>query len=354
MKKENKTPAYLLLYEQLRQGIVSGQYAYGTKLMSKRTAAARYGVSVITAEHAYDLLIREGYLLPKERSGYFINYREKDSFPVGQRSFLHGDAPQHKAPFPFSVYARAVRRILMNFGENVLEPSPRTGHPVLKETLSAYLARARGIHASSDQIVIGSGSEYLYGMIPTLLGRDMIYGIETPSYEKIEEVYGAGGIRTEGLPLGPDGIRSDALEHSRAGVLHITPYRSFPTGITATAAKKREYLQFIRDRDGWIVEDDFESEFTPSMKPEETLFSLDKKRVIYLNSFSKTVSPALRVAYMVLPEGLLAPFRDKLGFAACTVPTLDQLVLAELIANGDFERHLNRVRRAGRNTGIGR
>ncbi|MCR5278372.1 MAG: PLP-dependent aminotransferase family protein, partial [Lachnospiraceae bacterium] len=134
-----------------------------------------------------------------------------------------------------------------------------------------------------------------------------------------------------------------------AGVLHITPYRSFPTGVTATATKKAEYLRWSVERKGLIIEDDFESEFTPSRKAEDTLFSMDREgKVIYVNTFTRTIGTFVRCAYMVIPERLSDLFEKKIGFYSTSVPTLEQLILAELIDNGDFVRHINRVRRQRR------
>jgi GntR family transcriptional regulator/MocR family aminotransferase len=151
------------------------------------------------------------------------------------------------------------------------------------------------------------------------------------------------------LTLASDGIESEKLQKTKAGLLHITPYRSYPSGVSATAAKKREYVKWAAKRNGILVEDDFESEFSPSRKNEETLMAIDGgERVIYVNTFSMTISPSVRVAYMVVPERLLGRFSENTGFYSCTVPTLDQYVIAELIGNGDFERHINRVRRLER------
>ena len=156
-------------------------------------------------------------------------------------------------------------------------------------------------------------------------------------------------MKPELLHLGDDGIESEFLWQTEAKVLHITPYRSFPTGVTASAAKKAEYLKWSVEKDGIIIEDDFESEFTPSRKAEETLYSLDKNdRVIYVNTFTRTVGPYVRAAYMVIPKALEKVFSDKIGFYSCTVPVMEQYVLAELIENGDFVRHINRVRRKRR------
>ena len=345
-------PAYLKIYETLRKDIVAGAYACGAKMPSKRALADRFQVSVITAEHAYALLADEGYIQSRQRSGYFVTYRLSGGFSAPEQPVhLHREPSGEAVDFPFSVYARTMRRVLAEYGEQILVKSPNLGCRELRQAISGYLLRSRQMHADPERIVIGSGAEYLYGLIVQLLGNT-VYGIEDPSYEKIEQVYGANHAQCRLLPLGRDGVVSSALDATDARVLHITPYRSFPSGVTATAAKKREYLQWAERVDGVIIEDDFESEFTLSMKPEETVFRLDTEgRVIYLNTFSKTVAPAVRVGYMVLPEDLARQFEEKLGFYSCTVPAFEQLVLAEFISSGDFERHLSRIRRKKRREG---
>ena len=171
--------------------------------------------------------------------------------------------------------------------------------------------------------------------------------MENPSYEKIALVYRAHGAALELLPLGADGIQSPALAGTRASVLHITPYRSFPSNVTASAAKRREYIRWAAEPGRYIVEDDFSSEFTVASKPEETVFSLaESGNVIYLNTFSQTVAPSLRMGYMVLSEKLAAQYAERIGFYSCTVPLFEQLVLAELLESGDYERHIRRTRRA--------
>jgi len=348
---EKKKPEYLKIYETLRQDMVAGLYSYGQKLPSKRVLADRFGVSVVTAEHAYDLLAEEGYLTARERSGYFVSYRETDSFAPAAEVPHPVTPPKEKAPdsFPFSVYSRAVRRVLTEYGDAVLQKSPNCGLMELRQALSRYLSRSRHMNVSPEQIIIGAGAEYLYGLILRLLGRDKIYGLEDPSYEKIREVYRTDSVQCRLLPLGKQGIESAALWQTDAAVLHISPYRSFPSGVTASAAKKREYLRWAEQKNGTIIEDDFESEFNPSAKPTETVFSLDTEgRVVYLNTFTRTIAPSLRVGYMVLPPKLLGEFRQRLEFYSCTVPTVSQYVLASLLEEGDFERHLNRIRRKNR------
>lgn len=346
-------PAYLQLYKQLRDDIISGMFAYNSRLPSKRMLAEESGVSTITIEHAYSLLCDEGYAEAHERSGYFVVFRPSDGFATStidtEPQHPAGHSVQMQPTFPYSLLSKTMRRVLSNYKEVLLEKSPNAGCIEFRTALKHYLARNRGIHVEIEQIIIGSGAEYLYGFIVDLLGRDRVIAIESPSYNKIEQVYQTAEIKYEALPLTSDGIDSAALAVTSANILHTTPYRSFPSGVTASASKRHEYIRWANSGDRYIIEDDFESEFSVSTKPMETLFALSNhNNVIYLNTFSKTISPAIRVAYMVLPKKLVAPFEDKLGFYSCTVPTFEQFTLAELINNGDFERHINRVRRRKR------
>ena len=242
-----------------------------------------------------------------------------------------------------------MRRVLSEYGEIILNKAPNAGCGELRQAVSRYLVRNRGIRVDAEQIIIGSGAEYLYGLVVEMLGRDRVFAIESPSYEKIEQVYRARGVRCELLPLGHDGIRSVALKSTAAQVLHITPFRSFPSGVTASASKRLEYLQWAGKGDRYIVEDDFESEFSLLRKPEETVFArAERQNVIYLNTFSRTVSPSIRVGYMVLPPRLREVFSQKAGFYSCPVPAFEQYVLSVLLDSGDFERHINRIRRQER------
>ena len=351
---ELKEPAYLQLYYQIRRDIMDGIYPAHSKLPSKRTLAQDTGVSTITVAHAYELLCDEGYAESRERSGYVVIFRAEDVFatPIEDRGQqIVPPALQQTSPsdFPFTVLAKAMRTVISNSGESILARSANVGTIELRRAIQQYLARNRGIITDVDQIIIGSGSEYLYTLLVELLGRKKTYAIESPSYKKIEQVYAASDVRIQKLTLRADGIDSTELRGCDADVLHISPYRSYPSGISASASKRHEYLQWANPAGRVIIEDDFESEFSVSRKAEETLFShTSEDNVIYMNSFSKTVSPSLRIGYMILPRHLVSDFNTKLGFYSCTVPTFMQLVLAELIGNGDFERHINRVRRIKR------
>ncbi len=346
---ENR-PVYLQLYTQIRDDIVNGVYAFNSKLPSKRGLAEEVGVSTVTVEHAYALLCDEGYAEGRARSGYIVTFRKTDGFAASAssthtyRSVYHTE--HSYSDFPLSVLSKTMRKVMTERGELLLEKSPNFGCTELREAIKSYLARNKGLSVDTEQIIIGSGSEYLYGLIVELLGRNRMFAIESPSYKKIEQVYKATEIRYDLLPLTQTGIDSKALSKTSADILHTTPYRSYPSGVTATASKRHEYIRWASKKDRYIIEDDFESEFSVSGKPTETLFVLSgNDNVIYLNTFSKTVSPSLRIGYMVLPRHLVEVYEEKLGFYSCTVPTFMQYVLTELIESGSFERHINRVRR---------
>lgn len=345
-------PAYLQLYRRLRDNIIGGVYAYGARLPSKRVIAEQTGWSLVTVEHALALLCDEGYAVARQRSGIFAQFRPGDPFAASPQHVQPRPYPVHEradaSEFPVSVLTKTMRRVMSDLGDGILSRAPGAGLPELRQAIAGYLARSRGMHVRPEQIVIGSGSEFLYSRIVELLGRERVWAIETPSYKQIRRVYEACDVQVEMLPLGRDGVDSRALASSRADVLHVTPYRSFPSGVTASASKRHEYLQWAY-AGRYLIEDDFESEFSVSRKSEETLFAhAARDNVLYLNTFSKTVSPSVRVGYMVLPETLVPLYEARLGFYACTVPTFMQYVLAQLLDNGDFERHINRVRRKKR------
>ena len=367
--KKNKNK-YLAIYERIREDIVSGVYPKNTKLPSKRNISDEYGVSVITTEHAYELLAEEGYILPIEKKGYFVIYSPDSFFDVASANINEeiGKSPYNRTKnqgntvlstnyinkfddyeLSFSQYARMMRRVLSTYGDELTLKSPGFGTEHFRKTLAAYLRRSRRIDVDHNRIIIGSGAEYLYSMIVKVLGRGLTYGIENPSYEKIGYVYKSEGVRCRMLNLGNEGIESEALWKADVNVLHITPYRSYPSGVTASASKKHEYLKWCNEKNAIIIEDDFESEFSPSRRPEETVFYLNHgKNVIYVNTFTKTIGSFIRTAYMVLPENLVSFFNEKMSYCACTVPTPEQYVISELIDSGEFERHINRVRRKRR------
>lgn len=351
---------YIQIYEKIKNEIVAHKYEYGAKIPSKRTIAENNGVSVITVEQALDLLLCEGYIKSVERSGYFVCYRDdlygkKSGYKPENGTFNsertnkplltapHINSDERRFYFPMTAYASAVRKTLSE--RDITEKSPNYGLYELRKAVADYLFRNRGINVGVDRIIIGAGAEYLYGTFAEVLG-ERIFAIENPCYDKIKRVYSSRNITFESLPLTENGIPSESLAKSNASVLHITPYQSYPTGVTIDVSKKKEYIDFADRRNGFVIEDDYASEFSFTSKISDTLFAYDKfDRVIYINSFSKTIFPSVRAAYAVLPERLREEYAQKASFYSCPVPVLEQYVLAEILDSGSFERHINKVRR---------
>ena len=348
---KSNTPAYLQLYECLRRDIISGVYPCGSKLPSKRTITAETGVSVITVQHAIALLCDEGYVEAKQRSGLFVIFREGDFQGVpatAKKASPKKLQPHTVGDFSYDILSKTIRRVLLDYGEKILIKAPNHGCTELREEICSYLARSRGIRVKPSQVIIGAGAEYLYSLIAQLYSKKN-FALEYPYYDKIRKVYEAHCIKCDMLKLLPDGIDSDALRKTKATVLHTTPFNSFPTGTSVGARKKHEYLSWAKKRNALIIEDNYDSELTVSSKAEDTLFAMSGgKNVIYLNTFSMTVAPSVRVGYMILPSDMVKTFHEKLGFYSCSVPVLSQYVLAELLRSGDFERHIIRVRRKKR------
>lgn len=345
---------YIDLYKTLRKDIIEGRYRFQEKMPSKRLLASSMGLSILTVEHSYALLLEEGYIEGRERSGYYVSYRDGLLFPVEeQEEELLLRTPfqsEDKEEMSYSVIAKTVRKVLSKYGEEIVSPSESRGKYFLRKALKDYLRRARGIFVEEEQILIGAGAEQLYALLVQILGREGSFAVEFPSYEKMQKIYRANGIRLEFLEMGKNGIHSSALQTARSKVLHVTPFHSFPTGVTATASKRKEYLDYAKRNQAFIIEDDYDSEFSALGKPEDSLFSMDERdSVYYLNSFSKTIGPAFRMAYLLLPAKRMEEDFKKISFYSCSVPVLEQCILTELLQSGEFERHINRIKRRRRN-----
>lgn len=342
---------YYNLYLQLKEKILCGELSAGDKLPSKRVMADKSGYSTVTVERAYAMLYDEGYIISRERSGYFVS--RIDSF-VHPKSTDIAPLPrlkeEHALPkerdFEYSLWFKTLRRVISERGEELFVRSPVKGCAILRNALSDYLYRYRGMSADPHRIIIGSGSEQLYEIAVKILGRDKIYGIEDPSYSQIKAVYLGAGANVRELKFGKEGIESAALLKNDFDVLHVTPFNSYPSGVTTSISKRYEYIKWAQQNQSYIIEDDFDSEFFMPGHPIRSLYSLDTEdKIIYINTFSKSLSPSMRMGYMILPAALMDEYEEKLGVFSCSVPVLDQYVLAEFISSGGFERHLNRMRR---------
>lgn len=282
--------------------------------------------------------------------------------------FTGATAPE--GVFPYAAWARTLRRVLADESERtVLEASRPQGSSRLRAAIAAHLRGFRGMEVHPDQIVIGSGAQSLYGLLVQLLGRDLVYGVEDPGYPRLTRIYESNDVTVRPIALDGEGPALESLARAGVDVLHCTPSHQFPTGITVPVSRRRSLLEWAQGgvaapkggaaageargrsvkassaRPRYLIEDDFDCEFRMAGRPVPPLAALDGAgRVVYANTFSKTLGDAFRIGYMVLPEALAERFRDRLGFYACTVGALEQLTLARFMESGDYERHVNRQR----------
>lgn len=355
------TPLYEQVYKHIKSDIISGILSPGEKLPSKRSFARNNGISTITIQNAYDQLISEGYVFTVPKKGYYVaNINEMSRVPAGTSIKLDIKIPEKPAKFrfdlsnnkinpdnfPFSIWAKLLRETMSERSRELMEVSPTGGIYELRAAIADYLKSFRGMLVDPDQIVIGAGTEYLYGLLIQILGKNKKYCIENPGYKKLAQIYKQYHIECGFADIDDSGISVDSLHKSGADIAHISPNHHFPTGITMPANRRYEVLAWANEEAGrYIIEDDYDSEFRANGKPLPTLFSIDAcEKVIYMNTFSKSLTPTIRISYMILPVHLANNFYSRLSFYSCTVSNFEQYTLASFIDRGYFEKHINRMR----------
>ena len=355
------TPLYEQVYKHIKSDIISGILSPGEKLPSKRSFARNNGISTITIQNAYDQLISEGYVFTVPKKGYYVaNINEMSRVPAGTSIKLDIKIPEKPAKFrfdlsnnkinpdnfPFSIWAKLLRETMSERSRELMEVSPTGGIYELRAAIADYLKSFRGMLVDPDQIVIGAGTEYLYGLLIQILGKNKKYCIENPGYKKLAQIYKQYHIECGFADIDDSGISVDSLHKSGADIAHISPNHHFPTGITMPANRRYEVLAWANEEAGrYIIEDDYDSEFRANGKPLPTLFSIDAcEKVIYMNTISKSLTPTIRISYMILPVHLANIFYSRLSFYSCTVSNFEQYTLASFIDRGYFEKHINRMR----------
>lgn len=358
MQDTKGLPLYEYLYRCIREDIAAGRLEAGCKLPSKRSLAQQLGVSVVTVQNAYAQLVAEGYVYTMEKRGYFVSTVDgtlPPPAPIAPAVLEEKAAPYFldltsnyvaASCFPFSVWSKLMRCTLSEMGKALLQPVPSSGVKPLREAIARYLGRMRGMRVSPEQVIIGAGAEYLYILLIQLLGHDKIFAVEDPCYPKTPKIYTANGVRCAHIELDTGGVSMAALENSGAQVLHISPSHHFPTGLVTGIQRRQELLRWAEEREErYMIEDDYDCEFRFSGRPIPAMQSIDKNgRVLYMNTFAKSMMPSMRIGYVVLPPQLMARFQERLGFYACTVPSMEQYTLARFIEEGHFERHIARTK----------
>ena len=358
LEKDGGESLYTQLYACIRRDILSGTLSPRQKLPSKRALAQHLEVSVITVKNAYEQLAAEGYIYTVEKKGYYVSPLESPLPPaappplVSERPaepvFLDlATGSLDRSYFPFTVWSRLMRQTILEEDTELLRSTPYNGAPALRRAIAAHLRQFRAMDVDPEQIIIGAGTELLYTLIIQLLGRDKRYAVEDPGYGKIAKIYQAHQVPLCRVGLDGGGLDITLLRRQPADVVHISPSHHYPTGIVMPITRRQELLRWAQEVPARVIlEDDYDSEFRFVGRPIPTLFSIDGgEQVVYLNTFSKTIAPSIRISFMVLPRRLLADFRQKLGFYACTVSAFEQYTLAQFLAGGWYEKHLSRMRK---------
>lgn len=358
---------YEYLYKCIKNDILNETLTPGYKLPSKRSFAKNLGISTITIENAYEQLMAEGYIYSIPKKGYYVcdisnlqnNFvRNSDTNSYSPKTlskktsentkYLYNLTSNHTNAdnFPFYTWSKLMKEIIADRSNDLMTPSPIGGVTELKMAIAKHLSDFRGMNVSLDQIIIGAGTEYLYSLLIILLGRDKTFAVEDPGYQKIDLIYKSNNVQCNYIPLDNEGIDVEMLEKSNSNILHLSPSHHFPTGIVTPISRRYEILGWAsKSSSRYIIEDDYDSEFRLLGKPIPSLQSIDvSDKVIYMNTFTKSLMPTIRISYMILPFKLVEIFNEKLGFYSCTVSNFEQYTLAKFISDGHFEKHINRMR----------
>ena len=368
-------PLYEYLYNCIKKDILQGKIKADEKLPSKRELAKNLSISIITVQNAYEQLVAEGYIYAVEKRGYFAsginllkpfeedrienskddsdeiygkNLSDSSDEAAGSNNYFidFRTSSINYEKFPFSIWSKIMRQVLTEQEEAFTRNLPSMGLDDLRKAIEDYLYQFRGMNVSYRQIIIGAGTEYLYSLIIQLLGLKNVIAIEDPGHRKVSQIYTVQGAVCKHIPLDNYGMDIEKLKSSGANIAHISPSHHFPTGIVMPVKRRHQLLKWAdEDDDRYIIEDDYDSEFRFTGRPIPTMQSTDyNEKVIYVNTFSKTLMPSIRIAYMVLPPHLVKKYNEKMGFYSCTVSGFEQMALAKFISEGYYERHINRMR----------
>lgn len=359
---------YEQIYEYIKNEIRTGKLLAGEKLPSTRSLAEYLQVARSTVDTAYSQLLAEGYIEARPCKGYFVCRveelfdlsdswqgraadEEKDRQTVIDKAVqMQYDFSPHAITmkyFPFATWKRITKEILVDANSEMFALGDARGDYELRETISRYLHSSRGVNCTPEQVIIGAGNDYLLMLLEKILGRHVPIAMENPTYKRAYQVFSSFAYEIETIPMDESGIRVEVLKESQARVAYIMPSHQYPTGIVMPIGRRMELLRWAEEKeDRFLIEDDYDSEFRYKGKPIPSLQASDRSgKVIYIGTFSKSIAPAIRVGYLVLPRQLLTRYQESCGFFASTVSRIDQRILNEFIKNGYFERYLNKMRK---------
>lgn len=360
LQRKSTIPLYEQLYLYIKTEIIEGRLSYGTKLPSKRQLIDVLQISQNTVEAAYDQLRAEGYIEVIPRKGYYVQafeeleyvastQEEDDKSEETQSDILYNFHHSHidTEHFPFAQWRKYLKNTIDEAYHHLLLNGNPQGEFILRREIAQYLYGARGVRCTPEQIVVGAGAEILLQQLFLLFDKNTVYGVEDPGYHLILQMLQVHPNEVHPLEVDLEGVKIKSIEESNIDVVYITPSQHFPYGTVLPINRRRKLLNWAKARESrYIIEDDYDSEFRYSGKTIPSLQSTDTNdKVIYLGSFSKSLMPSLRISYMVLPKSLLHRYQTHITFYHSTVSRIDQYALSQFMADGEFEKHLNRMRK---------
>lgn len=354
---------YEQIYEYIRQEIREGKLRPGERLPSTRSLAEYLQISRSTASLAYDQLLAEGYIASQPYRGYYVcRMEELYRLDTVEESMTGAEEPEggkaHYAvdfsptatdmsQFPFSVWRKINKNVLSQNGGSLFAQGDVQGEYSLRETIGRYLHSSRGVNCTPQQIIVGAGNDYLLLLLEKILGRHVRIAMESPTYKRAYQIFESFSYDIVTVDMDEAGMAVSSLRQSDVTAAYVMPSHQYPTGVLMPIGRRLELLKWANEAPGrYLIEDDYDSEFRYKGKPIPSLQASDTQgRVIYIGTFSKSIAPAIRVSYMVLPQDLLERYRQRCYFYSATVSRIDQKVLEEFIGEGYFERYLNKMRK---------
>ena len=356
----SRIPLYEQIYDYIREEIRSGRIPSGEKLPSTRALCRHLDVSRSTVELAYEQLLSEGYIEAQPCRGYFA--AQIDGLYQFDGNSISGSAPEKAEKreyrydftpngvdlnsFPYNTWRKLSRECLTDDRAELFRLGSPQGEYGIRSAISSYLHQARGVNCTPDQIIVGAGNDYLLMLLCAVLGSGRRVALENPTYRQAYRLFQNLSYEVCTVDMDGKGMRVEGLEESGAEIAFVMPSHQYPLGTVMPIRRRMELLKWAdAGAERYIIEDDYDSEFRYKGKPIPALQGYDRNgRVIYIGTFSKSIAPAIRVSYLVLPEGVLARYREKCGFISPTVSKVDQLILQKFIEEGYYERHLNKTR----------
>lgn len=360
LKTKSKVPLYEQIYEYIKSDIQNGKIHSKEKLPSTRTLSRYLEVSRSTVELAYEQLLAEGYVEAEPCRGFYVaqieglyrwrqtGKKKEKKYREQTTEYQYDFSPRgiDLDSFPYNVWRKLSKEVLGENQADLFQSGDPQGEYGLRETISSYLYQSRGVNCDADRIIIGAGNEYLLMLLGMVLNGEEKIAFETPTYKKAYQLFQNLSFETYTVSMDQKGMRIDELRKLDADIAYVMPSHQYPLGTVMPVKRRMELLKWAEEKeDRYVIEDDYDSEFRYKGKPIPALQGYDaNEKVIYIGTFSRSIAPAIRISYMVLPKKLLERYKKKCRFLSSTVPRVDQKIIRDFIEQGYYERHLNKMR----------